>query len=104
MARKNVNRQNLLCVILLQLRNHFAKCDKCRSARKAKAYGEMCSWAQEAIVEVAIRWDRNIPGRLAAINGKDEWIFPCPDPNEHGSAYALTAEACIVAGKQGGMF
>lgn len=100
MVKRNVNRHNLLCVMLLELRRHFTQCNACRSARKSKDPSGLCHWAQSTILEIAFRWEANIPGRLAAIKGDDPWIFPCPDPNEHGAAYALTAEACIVAGRQ----
>lgn len=104
MGRMNVNSQNLLCVKLLQLRRHLNSCRKCRSARKAREYKEMCPWSQHIIIEIAIRWGNNIAGRLAARNGMHDYIYPCPDPNAHGPAYALTAEACILAGNQEGLF
>lgn len=101
MAYKNVNRQNLLSVKLLQLKRHFATCQQCRSAIKAKSWLELCEWAQEALIEVAGKWDSNIPSRLAARKNADPHIFPCPDLNAHGPAYALTAEPLIAQSVQG---
>lgn len=100
MATRNINTQNLLCVKLLQLRRHFGSCKACRAARIARDYDALCSWSKSALVEVAVKWDNNIAGRLAARNGNHSYIFPCPDTNAHGPAYALTAEAVIVESKQ----
>jgi hypothetical protein len=104
MGIKNINRQNLLCVRLLQLRRHFNACKQCRAARMARGFDLMCEWAKAALVEVAVKWDNNIAGRLAARNGHHEYIYPCPNPNAHGPAYAITAEACIVDSRAEGLF
>jgi hypothetical protein len=104
MGRMNVNRQNLLCVKLLQLRRHLNSCNECRGAIKGREYAGMCEWTQAAVIEVAVKWDANIPGRLAAHHKGEGWIFPCPDPNAHGPAYAVTAEPCVVSGTQESLF
>lgn len=100
MGKTNVNRENLLCVQLLRLRRHLNSCKQCRSARKVRDYTGLCEVTRSAIVEIAVKWDNNIAGRLAARNGMHEYIFPCPDPNAHGPAYALTAEAVIITAHQ----
>lgn len=104
MATRNINTQNLLCVKLLQLRRHFGSCKVCRAARTARDYDALCPWSKSALVEVAVKWDNNIAGRLAARNGNHSYIFPCPDTNAHGPAYALTAEAVIVESAQDRLF
>lgn len=96
MPKHNVNAHNHLAVMLLDLRRHFQRCDECRLGRKAESYDEFCDYGKQMIVDIAIRWERNIPGRLAVHKTHDPWIYPCPNPNAHGPAYALTAEACIV--------
>lgn len=100
MAKVSASVQNTLSVRLLELRRHLKTCRECRTSMKTRTLTDMCEWTQRTIIEVAIRWDGNITGRLAARNGKADYIFPCPDPNRHGSAYALTAEACMVTAIQ----
>lgn len=104
MATRNINAQNLLCVKLLQLRRHFGSCKVCRAARTARDYDTLCAYSKTTLVEIAVKWDHNIAGRLAARNGNHSYIFPCPDPNAHGPAYALSAEAVIVDSVQDKMF
>lgn len=104
MVGRNINRENLIAVRLLKIRRHYVKCAQCRGARQSRAFGEMCEWAQEELIEVAIAWDANITGRLAARNSGKEHMYPCPDVNAHGPAYALTAEAVIITGHQDGLF
>lgn len=98
MGKLNVNRDNLLAVALLRLRRHFNACRQCRSARTVRDFDAMCSEAKAALIEVAVKWDNNIPQRLAARNSSKEHVFPCPNPNAHGAAYALTAEPVVVVG------
>lgn len=100
MAVRNINTQNLLCVKLLQLRRHFGSCKTCRAARGARDFDALCEWSKVTLVEVAVKWDNNIAGRLAARNGNHRHMFPCPDPNAHGPAYALTAESVIIGSVQ----
>lgn len=104
MTQVNVNRQRLLVVVLLRLRRHFNSCRKCRAARKARDFDELCDLAKLDLIEVAVKWDSNIGQRLAARNSADDYIFPCPSPNAHGEAYAATAEPCIVLGRPGMLF
>jgi hypothetical protein len=59
-------------------------------------FDKLCDLAKHDLVEVAVKWDTSIAGRLTARRSKDEYIFPCPDPNAHGEAYAATAEPCQV--------
>lgn len=104
MAGTNVNRNRLLVLILLDLRKHFNKCQQCRSARSARDYDALCQWAKGQLIEVAVKWDNNIAGRLAARASANQHVFPCPNPNAHGEAYAATAEPVIVTGGQGSIF
>lgn len=104
MPRYNVNKHTSLAVRLLELRRHFNTCTQCASAMKAKDHNLLCPYTKESILWIAIRWEANIPGRLAAAKSKDAHIFPCPDPNVHGPAYALSAEACVVVGITDRMF
>jgi hypothetical protein len=101
MANTRANRSNLLAVKLLDLRRHLMRCADCRGALKGRDYDSLCEVTKSAIVEVAMKWDANIADRLAAHNGDGEYVFPCPDPNAHGPAYALTAQPCIVTDMQG---
>jgi hypothetical protein len=103
MAR-SINTQNLLCVQLLNLRRHFNGCKQCRAARIGRDYDELCEYAKTTLIEVSVKWDNNIAGRLAARNSSRPYIFPCPDPNAHGPAYALTVEACVVSGHAEALF
>jgi len=104
MVGRNINRENLIAVRLLRIRRHFLKCKECRGARSAKAFDELCDWAKMELIEVAVAWDTNLAGRLAARNSGSDYMYPCPDTNAHGPAYALTAEAVIVTGKQDKLF
>lgn len=104
MGQRKVNAHNHLSVMLLDLRRHLTGCRNCQMARKGADYDLLCLWTKISIVEISVRWERNIPGRLAAYKGEDPYIFPCPDVNKHGPAYALTAEACVVESKIDKMF
>lgn len=95
-AKYNINKHTSVAVKLLEMRRHLNQCGQCSAAIKAKSPDLLCTYLRDAILYVAIRWERNIPGRLAAARGKEPHIFPCPDLNAHGPAYALAAEACIV--------
>lgn len=101
MAGTNVNRDRLLVVKLLHVRRHFNSCKQCRAARNARAFDNMCEWAKMELVEIAVKWDSNIAGRLAARASSKEHVFPCPNPNAHGEAYAAVAEPVVVVGMQG---
>lgn len=96
MRGNNVNRQNMLCVKLLELRRHFNTCRLCHAASKARTFDMLCEWTQSTLVDVACQWDVNITGRLTAARSGKDYIFPCPDVNAHGPAYAATAEPLIV--------
>lgn len=100
----NVNLHNALSIRLIELRRHFLKCESCRHGIQAFDYGYMCNWAKMTIVTIAQRWDSNIAMRLTAKRGDDPFIFPCPDPNRHGSAYALTAEPVYISHHQASLF
>lgn len=100
MARYNVNKHTYLSVRLLELRRHLNACGTCNAAIKSRAYELLCDASRLLILEVAIRWESNIPGRLAARSENDRLTFPCPDPNAHGPAYAITAEAVQVIAYQ----
>lgn len=101
MAYKNVNRQNLLAVRLLQLRRHFTNCKECRGARKALSFDALCDTAKPLLIEVAVKWDVNIAKRLEVAKSGEDYIYPCPDLGAHGPAYSLTAEPCIIGATQG---
>lgn len=103
-TRMNVNRNRLLVLLLLDLRKHFNKCGKCRAARTTRDFDSLCEWSKGMLVEVAVKWDSNIAGRLAARKSADQHCFPCPNPNAHGEAYAATAEPVVVTGRQGSIF
>lgn len=100
----NVNRNRLLVLLLFDLRRHFVSCRKCKSARSGRDFDELCNWTKGMLVEVAVKWDSNIAGRLAARASSKEHVFPCPNPNAHGEAYAATAEPVTVTGMQGSIF
>lgn len=98
MARYNVNKHTAVAVKLLEMRRHLNTCGQCTAAIKARSTDLLCQYTRDSILYIAIRWEKNIPGRLAAARGNDPYIFPCPDLNAHGPAYAASAEACIVTG------
>lgn len=100
----NPNRDNALSVLLLDLRRHLMTCDQCRAAIKCNDDALLCARTGLMILGIAKRWDANIPGRLAARRGNQRWIYPCPSPVAHGSAYALTAEACYVTSTVDALF
>lgn len=104
MAGTNVNRNRLLVLILFDLRKHFVSCRKCKAARMARDFDQLCEGTKRMLVEVAVKWDSNIAGRLAARASAKEHVFPCPNPNAHGEAYAAIAEPVIVTGAQGSIF
>lgn len=100
----NVNANNHLAVMLLELRRHINSCAYCKAAIKAVDPEDVCKWTSMQILKIAARWDRNIPGRLAAHKGTEAYFFPCPDVNAHGSAYAVTAEPCVAESLVGRLF
>jgi len=104
MANVSVNRNNILAVRLLQMRRHLMSCDKCKSAIKAKFFEMLCDSTRDDILFVAMKWDSNIAGRIAAARSKDGLMFLCPDPNAHGAAYAATAEPVTINSVQDTLF
>lgn len=102
--KPDVNKNNNLCVLLLDLRRHLASCAECRGAMGANDYAGMCDHSKRRIIDIARRWDANITGRLTARRKGDRIQFLCPNPGVHGSAYALTAEAVEVTAIQDALF
>jgi hypothetical protein len=100
----NVNRGNLLAVRLLQVRRHFNTCYKCRAAIKGKTFDDLCQQSKGDLLFIAMKWESNIAARLAAVRSNDGLVFPCPDPNAHGAAYAATAEPVTITSTQGHLF
>lgn len=100
----NVNLDNLLAVMLLELRKHLNQCRLCKVALEANDYDMICVHTKRLIVSIGRRWDRNIPGRLAAKRGKRAVIYPCPDTSKHGQAYALAAEAVYIDAVQPALY
>lgn len=96
MTGRNINRQRLLVVTLFHLRRHLGHCRACKSAMHTGDFDMLCDLAKQDLVEVAVKWDTSIAGRLTARNSNREYVFPCPDPNAHGEAYAATAEPVLV--------
>jgi hypothetical protein len=104
MAKPNVNRGNLLAVRLLQVRRHFNTCRQCKGAMNAQAFDRMCDTSKADLLFIALKWESNIAARLAAVRSTDGLVFPCPDPNAHGAAYAATAEPVTITSTQGKLF
>lgn len=99
-----VNNENLICVALLKLRRHLITCRACKNYRTLGSFDDMCDETKYAILMIAEKWDNNVGQRLAAKRNGKEWVFPCPDVSQHGSAYALTAEPVIVTDHQDSLF
>lgn len=105
MAKKlNVNLDNLLAVMLLDLRNHLKKCRLCSVALEARTFDMLCDYTKQRILDIGRKWDRNIPDRLAAKRSESRSVYPCPNPARHGQAYALTAEIVYVHSSQSPLF
>lgn len=102
--RSNVNLNNMLSVKLLELRRHLMKCDHCRNAMSVHDHDLLCQYTKLAIMFIASKWDTSIAMRLRAKRSEDPFIYPCPDPNKHGSAYALTAEPIYISYVQPALF
>jgi hypothetical protein len=98
------NNENLICVALLKLKRHLMSCRACSSYRTLGTFDQLCDETKYSILMIAEKWDNNVGKRLAAKNGNAKWVFPCPDTSQHGSAYALTAEAVIVSDVQEALF
>ena len=104
MARYNVNRHTHIATRLLELRRHLNGCGKCKAAIKSRDIHEMCDASVLLILDVASRWDANVAGRISSARKGDGIKFICPDPNAHGPAYAITAEAVEVTAVQDRLF
>lgn len=100
----NVNLDNLLCVMLLELRKHLNKCRLCSAALEANQFDMVCEPTKRMIVNIGRKWDRLIPDRLVARRGDKSHIYPCPDIGKHGKAYAMTAEIVYVEGIETPLF
>lgn len=92
-ARSGNRRQ--LSEMLLDLRKHLNTCDHCRIAVSCEDFVNVCEWSLKTITTIAMRWDKNISGRLKVARGEVGGFYPCPDPSAHGSDYALTVEPMI---------
>lgn len=104
MSGANVNRNNLLAVRLLQVRRHFNTCRGCKGAITARDFDSLCDNTKSDLLFIALRWESNIAARLAAVRNTDGLVFPCPDPNAHGAAYAATAEPVTITSTQPALF
>lgn len=104
MAKPDVNRGNLLAVRLLQVRRHFNTCRVCKGAMKARDFDSLCGNTKGDLLFIALKWESNIAARLAAVRSGGGLVFPCPDPNAHGAAYAATAEPVTITSTQGHLF
>lgn len=104
MANVSANRNNLLAVRLLQLRRHLNKCVNCKGCIKAGDFDSLCDATKSDVMFVALKWDSNIPDRLAATRKDGGLVFACPDPNAHGAAYAATAEPVTITSTQAKLF
>lgn len=99
-----VNVNNNLSCMLLELRRHFATCRLCESSVKAREYDLVCQWTKRRILEIASRWQMSITMRLQLKRDSVPHVFPCPDLNKHGAAYAAVAEPVVVTMVQGVLF
>jgi hypothetical protein len=97
MGKQNVNQGNSIALRLLDLRRHLNSCNICKSAISAEDFDLMCATAKASLVYAARRWNANIPARLAAKKSGEPYVYPCPNPNDHGAAYAIAAEPVIVS-------
>lgn len=104
MAKVSPNRNNLLAVRLLQVRRHLATCYGCKAAIGSRDFESLCDSTKSDLLFVAVKWDSNIPDRLAAARGSEGLVFACPDPNAHGAAYAATAEPVTIIATQPKLF
>lgn len=104
MARYNINKQTHIATRLLELRRHINGCGKCKGAIKSRDIHELCDSAILLILDVAGRWDANVAGRISSARKGRGVQFLCPDPNAHGPAYAVTAEAVEVVAIQDSLF
>jgi hypothetical protein len=100
----SANRSNLLAVKLIELRRHLMICYACHGAIKSQAHELLCDMTKQTILDIAMKWDANIAGRIAARKDGGKLQFLCPDPNAHGAAYAATAEAVTVTSIQDGLW
>lgn len=104
MGKVSANRDKFLADMLTEMRLHFGRCQQCKGARKAKSFDSLCEYTKVALVEIAIKWDRNLAVRLNCRKSMRGYLFPCPDTSVHGRTYALSADAYIPAGEQGKLF
>jgi hypothetical protein len=102
--RRKVNLNNNLSLMLLELRRHFNQCRLCTAAAKGRTYDLLCPWTRMRIVDIAMRWESSITFRLKAKTADNPLVFPCPNLNAHGSAYAMTAEPVVAVAVQGTLF
>lgn len=104
MARYDINKQTHIATRLLELRRHLGGCGRCKSAIKSRDISELCDSSILLILDVAGRWDSNVAGRISSSRKNGRVQFLCPDPNAHGPAYAISAEAVEVTGVQDRLF
>lgn len=102
--RRKINLNTNLSLMLLELRRHFNTCRVCTAASKANDYDFLCPWTKRRIVDIARRWEASLAMRLKVKRDNQELVFPCPNVNAHGSAYALTAEPVVAIAVQGTLF
>lgn len=104
MARYNINKQTHIATRLLELRRHLNACGRCKGAIKSRDIHLLCDDSILLILDIASRWDSNVAGRISSSRKNGGIQFLCPDPNAHGPAYAISAEAVEVTGVQDRLF
>lgn len=100
----NVNSDGRIAEMLLELKRHLRTCKRCRGAIAVRFSDELCGYAAQKILDIAIRYDTLIPRRIAAKRASGEIVYACPDLAKHGRSYPMIAEPLRVTHVQDRLF
>lgn len=87
-----------------QVRKHTVSCNACKAAMYGIDARKMCIVGILLIVEAARDFDTVLRLKAKAHAKPNGIVYPCPAPEEHGNAWALTVEPMYASGIQEALF
>lgn len=89
---------------MVSLRSHMLDCYNCRHFIHDPAADASCPVGMRLAARLIYTCDALLKAKRAASGTFNDYIYACPDPAEHGEAYALTAQPMSVTAIQDELF